>query len=374
LGCTPDCGHDSHYIAEATMKPPKPHEDSQFSVNADSLSHSHLPAASSPLSGSSSPPTRSPRPLITEFLLGGSATMLACLFTNPIEVVKTRMQVQGELEARAAQFPAQVKPNKVYPTAFAAFGKILRSEGLRGIQSGLGPAMLYQLTMNGTRLGLYGPIKQLFHVQNDRSSSKLNLAKQVLAGSTSGVLAALIGSPFFMIKVRLQIQAKQNINLGAPIAPTVGIQHHYSSALGGLWEIYKGQGVRGLYRGASAAMLRVGIGSGVQLSSYDYCKAFVLRTFNVPDSLSVHVAASLISGLLVTIAMNPPDVISTRMYNQSGNLYKNVFDCAQQTVRNEGFSALYKGFLPHYLRLGPHTILTFVFWEKFKALAAKSGL
>ena len=34
-----------------------------------------------------------------EFLLGGMATSLAGFFTNPLEVAKTRMQLQGELKA-----------------------------------------------------------------------------------------------------------------------------------------------------------------------------------------------------------------------------------------------------------------------------------
>jgi hypothetical protein len=35
------------------------------------------------------------------FVLGGVATSTACIFTNPFEVVKTRLQLQGELDASA---------------------------------------------------------------------------------------------------------------------------------------------------------------------------------------------------------------------------------------------------------------------------------
>jgi hypothetical protein len=28
----------------------------------------------------------------------------------------------------------------------------------------------------------------------------------------------------------------------------------------------------------------------------------------------------------------------------------------------------------HYLRLGPHTVLTFLFWEKIKKAAEKAGI
>lgn len=46
----------------------------------------------------------------------------------------------------------------------------------------------------------------------------------------------------------------------------------------------------------------------------------------------------------------------SRMYNQTGNLYKGVFDCLYKTVSTEGLLAIYKGFLPHLARILPHTV------------------
>lgn len=36
-------------------------------------------------------------------------------------------------------------------------------------------------------------------------------------------------------------------------------------------------------------------------------------------------------------------------------------------LRKEGVFSLWKGFLPYYARLGPHTILTFIFLEQMNA-------
>ena len=52
------------------------------------------------------------------------------------------------------------------------------------------------------------------------------------------------------------------------------------------------------------------------------------------------------------------DTIMSRMYNQTGNLYKGVFDCLYKTVRTEGVLAIYKGFFAHLARILPHTVLT----------------
>jgi solute carrier family 25, member 34/35 len=92
----------------------------------------------------------------------------------------------------------------------------------------------------------------------------------------------------------------------------VGHQHTYNSFFDGVKNVIKTEGFSGLWRGSTGAMLRVGVGSSVQLSSYDTCKNIVLDSGMFEDGLYAHLAASSLAGFAVTVAMNPPDVISTR--------------------------------------------------------------
>ena len=148
----------------------------------------------------------------SSFVAGALAACGAVTFTNPAEVVKTRLQLQGEL-----QFIQQ----KVYPNAFSAFYLICKNEGLKGIQKGLFPAYAYQILLNGTRLGLYEPLRDSVQYWSDSRS----FWTLMVSGATTGVLGAFISSPLFLIKTRMQSLAIDSIQQHP--SPHVGHQHTY---------------------------------------------------------------------------------------------------------------------------------------------------
>ena len=43
-------------------------------------------------------------------------------------------------------------------------------------------------------------------------------------------------------------------------------------------------------------------------------------------------------------------------------------DVWKKLIKKEGFFSLWKGFTPYYARLGPHTVLTFIFLEQLRKL------
>ena len=80
------------------------------------------------------------------------------------------------------------------------------------------------------------------------------------------------------------------------------------------------------------------------------------------------------SAVLVTVCMTPFDVVSTRLYNQGvdkagkGLYYSGVRDCFSKIFHKEGLWGFYKGWGPSFLRLGPHTILSLMFWDRLRVL------
>jgi hypothetical protein len=55
------------------------------------------------------------------------------------------------------------------------------------------------------------------------------------------------------------------------------------------------------------------------------------------------------------------------------NIYKSSLECGLATVRNEGVTALYKGFVPAFMRMGPWNIIFFLVYERLKQLTGGRG-
>ncbi|KAL0993818.1 hypothetical protein UPYG_G00114330 [Umbra pygmaea] len=296
-----------------------------------------------------------------DFILSGTAACGACLFTNPLEVVKTRMQLQGELKSRGTY---QI----YYRNVFHAFYTIGKVDGLAGLQKGLVPGLFYQFFMNGVRLGSFSIIESSGYTHTD---GRVSAAKTSVAGAVAGVVGAVMGSPIYLVKTHLQSQTASSI--------AVGHQYQHQGMFHALAAIHKQYGILGLWRGSSAAVPRVSVGSGAQLYAFAASKELVVDLQVFPDgSWLVALCASMISSVVVVAAMTPFDVVSTRLYNQpvdhtgKGELYKGFVDCFSKTLKKEGVAGLYKGLGASYFRLGPHTILSLLFWDELRKFWQKN--
>ncbi|GBP68739.1 Solute carrier family 25 member 35 [Eumeta japonica] len=79
-----------------------------------------------------------------DFLIGGVAGAGASFFTNPMDVIKTRLQLQGELKA-----PDSYKVR--YRGFLHAIYVITKMDGITALQSGLTPALLLGFSLNFVR-------------------------------------------------------------------------------------------------------------------------------------------------------------------------------------------------------------------------------
>ncbi|XP_020822348.1 solute carrier family 25 member 35 isoform X1 [Phascolarctos cinereus] len=296
-----------------------------------------------------------------DFLLSGLAACGACVFTNPLEVVKTRMQLQGELQARGSY-------QRHYRNVFHAFFTIGQVDGLAALQKGLAPALVYQFLMNGIRLGTYGLAEAGGYLLD--SNGNHSPGRSAAAGALAGVMGAYIGSPIYMVKTHLQAQSASEI--------AVGHQYKHQGMYHALSVIGRKQGLGGLWRGALGALPRVMVGSSTQLCTFSSIKDLVTQwEVFPPQSWKLALVSAMVSSLAVVFTMTPFDVVSTRLYNQptdargKGLMYRGLPDAVMQTIRTEGIWGMYKGMGASYFRLGPHTILSLFFWDQLRFLYQK---
>lgn len=61
----------------------------------------------------------------------------------------------------------------------------------------------------------------------------------------------------------------------------------------------------------------------------------------------------------------PLDVLKTKMMNAKPGEFKGIWDVVVQTAKL-GPVGFFRGFVPAFLRIAPHTVITFMFLEQFR--------
>lgn len=260
--------------------------------------------------------------------------------------------MQGELAARGSY----VEP---YRGVFNALITVIRNDGWLALEKGLVPALYFQFILNSVRLGVYQTAMNNKWMHN--RNGDVSFFRGMLWGATGGVAGSFCASPFYMVKIQFQARSKSKI--------AVGYQHQHSGFINAFGNILKESGFFGLWRGATGMLPRVAIGSSTQIATFGKTKA-MLRDYEIVRQPMLNtLTAAFGAGSVVAFAITPPDVISTRLYNQGidsfgkGILYKGWCDCAHKVFRYEGIRGLYKGFWANYLRQAPHSTLLLLFFD-----------
>jgi len=282
-----------------------------------------------------------------QVLFSGIATSTGVLVTNPLDVVKVRLQTHRSGTPRGF---------------FSTTVGIVRSEGPSALWKGVVFAVARSSVYGAIRLGLYAPLRDVGHrwattpvsdtrtPRDDPRSHAAALPVKIVAGMATGALAALLTNPLELLKVRQQGSADKR-------AMRVTLR-----------QVLQDRGVRGLWDGTLVSMQRSAALTAAQAGSYDHLKQ-VLRHRGYTDSVALHVLCSFGAGLITTTAISPFDVLKTRLMQFRGTLYRGAVDCLLQLLRDEGPSALLKGWVPSFVRQGPMTVIVFVVLEQLHRLA-----
>jgi dicarboxylate transporter 10 len=207
------------------------------------------------------------------------------------------------------------------------------------------------LTYSTTRFGIYEELKNMFASQDGRKTSFLTLFAM---SSFSGFVGGVAGTPADLLNVRMQHDAA--------LPPEK--RRNYKHAIDGLIRMSREEGIAALWKGVWPNSFRAMLMTAGQLASYDTFKSMLLRNTNMKDNLTTHFSASIMAGFVATSIASPVDVVKTRI--MSATEHTGLLTLLKETTRKEGWTWMFRGWVPSFIRLGPQTIFTFVFLEQHK--------
>ncbi len=270
-------------------------------------------------------------------------TGIACLSSAaaesvifPVDLVKTNMQVRNTSIKQSV--------NLIY-----------KEGGIHRFYKGFQTAIFRHWIYTNLRVGFYRPVLNQYsslinYNTTDKSSTPITL--RFLAGATSGGLGQFIANPTDLLKV--QMQTNRNAT--------------YTSII---QNIYQTSGIKGFYRGTVPNVQRAILVNAGELAAYDTAKQFLITNLHFEDNTLCFFSASVISGFFSSVLSCPADVVKSKLMSDTNNIYKGVLDCYVRTIRNDGFPAIYRGFIPTWMRLGPWHL---IFWLTSENLRKAFGI
>uniref|UniRef100_A0A672T556 Solute carrier family 25 member 13 n=1 Tax=Sinocyclocheilus grahami TaxID=75366 RepID=A0A672T556_SINGR len=175
-------------------------------------------------------------PIPAEILAGGCAGGSQVIFTNPLEIVKIRLQVAGEITTG--------------PRVSAL--SVIRDLGFFGLYKGAKACFLRDIPFSAIFFPCYAHTKAALTDEDGR----VGPGRLLLAGALAGMPAASLVTPADVIKTRLQVAARAG-------------QTTYNGLIDCFWKILREEGPRAFWKGAEARVFRSSPQFGVTLVTYE---------------------------------------------------------------------------------------------------------
>jgi len=275
------------------------------------------------------------------FVLGGIAGAFGATIVYPIDLVKTRMQNQR----------SSVVGQLLYKNSFDCVKKVLRNEGFVGFYRGLGPQLIGVAPEKAIKLTVNDFVRSR---AMDPETGRIKLQWEFIAGGTAGGCQVVFTNPLEIVKIRLQMQGEAAKLEGA--APK------------GAVHIVRQLGLFGLYKGATACLLRDIPFSAIYFPSYWHLKKDLFNEGYNGKQLSFMetLSAAAMAGMPAAYLTTPADVVKTRLQTEAKTgqtHYKGMGDAFVKIYREEGFKAFFKGGPARIIRSSPQFGFTLVAYE-----------
>ncbi|XP_062450087.1 solute carrier family 25 member 36-like [Rhea pennata] len=311
------------------------------------------------------------RSTLLHLVAGGCGGTAGAILTCPLEVVKTRLQ-SSQLMLRPVCLPEiQMSGTSVRlmhsapssPGMLKLLRTILEKEGMRSLFRGLGPNLVGVAPSRAIYFAAYSGVKEKLNAVLVPESKKVHM----LSAACAGVTSATLTNPIWLVKTRMQLEARVKGELGG-------------NALQCAMRVYHTEGLRGFYRGISASYAGVSE-TIIHFVIYEALKQQLrnsCHSLSPPLRLSPNshdffelMGAAAVSKTCASCIAYPHEVIRTRL-REEGSRYRSFIQTLQLVVHEEGPLALYRGLLAHLIRQIPNTAIMMATYELIVCLASST--
>lgn len=171
----------------------------------------------------------------------------------------------------------------------------------------------------------------------------MNQSLSILTGASAGATEAFVVVPFELVKIRLQDRAQA---------------HKYNGMIDCVRKIIVAEGPLTLYQGLESTIWRHVVWNAGYFGCIFQVRELLPKSVDKTTQMRNDLISGTIGGTVGTLLNTPMDVVKSRIQNApkvaaGARKYNWALPSLGTILREEGFGALYKGFVPKLLRLGP---------------------
>lgn len=270
-------------------------------------------------------------------LAGATAGLIAGVAVCPLDVAKTKLQIQGSFKLP--------EDRKRYRGISGTIHTIVKEDGIRGLYRGLTPMVVGYLPTWAIYFSVYGKIQK----PGGYYTPLHTMVSAVVAGATSTICT----NPIWVIKTRLMAQGQHTA-------------WQYRGIFDAAKTIFQKEGPLAFYSGLGSALLGLPH-VAIQFPTYEFLKR-KLYSPNAPDWYQVltYLTSSVLSKIVASSITYPHEVVRSRQ-QISGALgdkrYSTIIKTVSTLYRQEGWRGFYAGLGTNICRAVPASAVTLMTYE-----------
>lgn len=277
-------------------------------------------------------------PALKAFMCGSLSGTCSTLLFQPLDLVKTRLQT----------IQKNAKPGAPKVGMFSVLVQVIRTENFFSLWKGVSPSFVRCIPGVGIYFSTFYSLKQ--HFFHERAP---NAGEAVLLGAGARSVAGVSMLPFTVIKARFESGC-----------------YNYVSVAGALKSMYQTEGVRSLFSGLTATLLRDAPFSGIYVMFYSQTKkSLPPDVASAPYAPLVNFSCGVVAGVMASLATQPADVVKTHI--QVSPSHWRTIDAILYIYTENGLQGFFRGAVPRSLR---RTLMAAMAWTVYEQLMAKMGL